>query len=365
MRRYHFLPFVLLILFISPVWADDATEAAATSNITFEMTPELIMQDETLTINRLPSHLFGEEQFSIHVDFHFKNTSDHNVTRTIAFALPPVQCRDDINTMWGGLENTDQKNTGLKDFTTTINGHPLVYTKRVEAMLGQQNITNLLTMLKIPLNPCQIHSTPDGDPDPRFSTDLMKYHLLTENNEPAWSENIYFEWQQVFPARQVVHIQHHYTPVSGESVPAPRSIKDLNDWFTGNSPPMYSVWNKNPDTLAKNYPDIIHKDNYAQDNQLRLCLIPEWIRYRLTTGAYWKKGIGLFKLVIIDGQNKPFAVNEFYKKDDQAQTFINGNTMTFSIKNFIPTQDLLVLFLSVPKMMKNSEVCPSIGSPSN
>ena len=171
MRWRNYLILLLPVLLMSPVLADDATEAAATSNIIFEPAPELIMQDETLTISRLPSSHFGEEKFSIDVDFHFKNISDHDVTRKIAFVLPPVQCREDINSMWGGLDNNsgiDQQNGGLKDFTTTINGKPLVYAKRIEAMLGQKRITSLLSTLNIPLNPCQIHSTADNH-DPRYS----------------------------------------------------------------------------------------------------------------------------------------------------------------------------------------------------
>lgn len=364
MRLFNLAILFLFVLFVSPVFADDATEAAATNNIIFEKTPELVMEKEILTIKRFPGNRFGEEKFSIDVDFHFKNKSNHDVTRKIAFVFPPVVCREEMNSMWGGLDNTDsanQQNTGLKDFTGTVDGKTIVFTKRVEAMLGGKRITDLLTKLGIPLNPCLIHMTNEGKPDPRFSADLEKYQLLTPNNEPAWSENIYFEWEQVFPAGKVINIHHHYTPVIGLSVPSPRTLADLNDMFLKNVPAFSPIWNRSPDLLAKSNPYIVNhnKQLYPNENQLRLCLIPEWVRYRLTTGAYWNGGIGLFKLIINDVEGAPFAVNKFYKNSDQVKTSLSGNNMTFLIKNFIPTKDLLVLFLSIPSTEENLQSCPN------
>ncbi|MHB1947786.1 MAG: DUF4424 family protein [Gammaproteobacteria bacterium] len=344
------LLFLLLISSIFPAWADDTVEAAATGNIIFEKTPELIMQDELLTISKSASKNINEEKFSIDVDFHFKNISDHDVTRKIAFVLPSVRCQMDENTLWRGL---DSDGNGLKDFTTTVNNKSQSFTTRTEAVLGQRNITDLLTKLQIPLNPCKIQTTDNNQPDPRYSLNLKKYHLLTETNEAAWSENIYFEWTQTFPAGKVINIHHHYTPVIGESVPSPRTLDDLNDYFIKNTPPLKPVWNRNPITLIHTNPSM----TIANNNQKRLCVMPKWVKYHLTTGANWNGGIGVFKLIIKDDTRAPFAVNEFYKNNNGMQTSINENAMTFTIKNFIPTQDLFVLFLSIPKSPAELQAC--------
>lgn len=358
----NILKFLLFFSLISPSWADDAVEAAATGTIVFEKAAEIIMQDETLTISRAASKNFGEENFSIDVDFHFKNISDHDVTRKIAFVLPPVQCRMDENSMWEGLDyhdNTQTLNKGLKDFTTTVDNQPQVFTIRTEAMLGEKNITNLLKKLQIPLNPCKVQMTAAGKPDPRYSADLQKYHLLTLSNEAAWSENIYFEWTQLFPAGKVINIHHHYTPIIGEAVPGLRTMEELNSWFTGETPPLYPIWNRNPATLSDSNPSIIYNkiDETNGDGHMRFCIIPEWVRYHLTTGAYWNGGIGLFKLIIKDEVGAPFAVNQFYKGNDSVQTSMDAHTMSFIIKNFVPAQNLLILFLSLPQSTENFKSC--------
>lgn len=351
------LKVLFLISFIPATWADDAIEASATSNIIFEKAPELIMQDETLTITKSASKTLGEEQVGIDVDFHFKNTSDHDVTRKIAFVLPPVLCREDTRSSWGGLDSNDANLTydhGLKDFTTTVDDKSQSFTTRTEAMFGKRNITELLTKLKIPLNPCKIQMTNEGKPDPKYSVDLQKHHLLTEANEAAWSENIYFEWTQTFPAEKVINIHHHYTTVTGGAVLAPRTIEELNDEFTKNIPPLNPIWNRSPETLSHSNPSIIKTNG---DNSKRFCGMPKWVQYHLMTGANWNGGIGTFKLIIKDDAGAPFAVNEFYKNDNAVHTSINGNVMTFTIKNFVPTQNLLVQFLSLPQSSEDLQAC--------
>ncbi|MFN7096910.1 MAG: DUF4424 family protein, partial [Gammaproteobacteria bacterium] len=294
--------FALLFLVSAvPAWADDAVEAAATGNIMFEKTPDIMMQDETLTISKSAAANLGEDKFSVDVDFHFKNTSNHDITRKIAFVLPPVQCSMEFNSMWAGLDlkTPDQaNNNGLKDFITTVNGKSQPFTTRSVAMMKQNNITALLNKLQIPLNPCKVQTAPDGSPNPKYGSNLQKYHLMTEDNEPAWSENIYFEWEQRFPAGQSIDIHHHYTPVIGAAVPSPRSLNELNTWFSGNLPPFAPIWSQPLAALNDIKPSLIYTKNdlAPNNNQPRYCVMPEWVRYKLTTGAYWHGGIKTFKL---------------------------------------------------------------------
>lgn len=359
MKRILLALFIILSM-ISCAWADDAVEAPVIGNIVFEKAPELLMQDETLTISKSAGKKLGEESYTIDVDFHIKNTSSHDVTRKIAFVLPPIQCRMDANSTWQGVDSTDaydmQKHI-LKDFTTTINGTFQAYTTRTEAMLNQKNITDLLSKLNIPLNPCKI-LTVDGNVDPKYKNDLVKHHLLTESNEAAWSENVYFEWTQNFPAGQVINIHHHYTPTTGGAVLNPRTVQEINDEFTRHVPPLKPIWNHNPESLSQSNPAIMVTDSTLDvgKKQTRFCVMPIWIQYHLTTGAIWNKGIGIFKLIISDDSNAPFAVNQFYKNEN-AKVVINGNSVTFTIENFIPTQNLLVQFLSLPQSAEDFQAC--------
>lgn len=353
---------LVVIIFFPSAWANDSVEAAATGNIVFEKIPELIIQDETLTITKSASKNLGNEVFSIDVDFHFKNISDHEVTRKIAFVLPPVQCRMNENSMWRGLDfddNDEIQNKALKDFITTVDGQPQSYTTRTEAVLGQRHITDLLTKLHIPLNPCKIKTTMDGKPDPRYSVELKKHQLLTETNDAAWSENIYFEWTQTFPAGKTINIHHHYTPVIGASVLSPRTVEELNDQFTKSTPAQTPIWNRSPTILAQSNPSIVYTktDLDRNGNQQRFCIMPKWIQYHLKSGANWNGGIGTFKLVIKDEANAPFAVNKFYKNNNDMQISKDGNTMSFILKNFIPTENLFILFVVLPQSKEDLQAC--------
>src|SRR4029079_5981496 len=113
------LTFIVLIVLLLPIsWADDAVEALAPTTMMFEKSKDIQMVDETLTITH-NSKSFNDQDFSVDVDFHFKNTSAQDITRKMAFALPPVRCNMEVNAMWEGLDGKDPYEKGLKDFTVT------------------------------------------------------------------------------------------------------------------------------------------------------------------------------------------------------------------------------------------------------
>jgi len=353
------LAFLILLstTFITSSWADDSVDAALAGGIVLSKSPEIAMQDETLTITKFPSKDINQGKFGIDVDFHFKNTSKQDLVRKIAFVLPPVDCHIDTVTMWRGLENTDSEmnNNGLKDFTVTVNDQTQHYTVRREAMMGNRNITDLLTTLKIPLNPCQIKIETDNYPDKKYRNALQQNHLLDSTNSPAWSEHIYFEWLQKFPSNKIVHIQHHYTPVNGQSVTVPYTISDLTQRYSSQSSAQHLMWLRDPSTLTTTNPMIVNHN--SDDHQIRFCLSPMWLDYQLTTGANWQKGIGLFKLIIKDENGATFAVNKFYKDTDQVQKTIQDNTMIFIARNFIPQKNLFVMFLALPQTRQDLQIC--------
>lgn len=346
---------ILIIVFfaVSAAYADDAVEAVAPGDIVFEKTPNILMLDETLTITKL-SNKFSANDFYIDVNFHFKNISNKDITRKIAFALPPVICNDESHSMWEGMDSPDNVyEKGLKDYAVFVNGNKITYTQRALANIGQKNITSLLSRLHLPLNPCQIKLTKEGKLDPKYADVLTNNHLITADNMPIWSENIYFEWMQTFPAGKIIEISHRYTPVIGTTVPAPQTINNLNRYFIDRTPRLSPLWNRDPISLVQTNPDLVYKTT----NEPRLCLVPSWVLYRLTTGAYWNSGIGKFKLIVIDKAGAPFAVNKFYGATDKVQTITTNDQMSFTINHFIPKQDLLILFLALPKTNEDLKMC--------
>lgn len=360
--RTNLILLILLSTLFTSAFADDAVEAVAPGEITFEKAPDIIMQDETLTITKLSKNFTGKD-FKIDVDFHFQNNSTEDIERKIAFVLPPILCNEENHSMWQGLNSDDVYQKGFKDFSVVVDGKKINFTQRVTTKLGNQNITSLLQQLHVPLNPCQIKFTKEGKLDPKYAATLASNHLLGANGSPAWSENIYFEWAQVFPARKVLEISHHYTPVNGAMVPSPQTVNEINRFFTDRTPPYTPVWNRDPSILAQSNPELVYKPPVDFSNspsgvkESRFCIIPSWILYHLTTGAYWNGGIGKFHLVIIDLAGGPVAVNTFYGDKDVVETTISKNRMSFTINHFIPTKDLMVLYLSLPKTSEDLKTC--------
>lgn len=343
--------FLLILSLISiPVYADDAVEALA-PNIMFETTNDLIMQDETLTITKMSQSFTEQQLFMVDVDFHIKNTSDKDITRKIAFALPPVVCNEEMHSTWSGLDDNNPEDKSLKDFSVKVDGSAVEFTKRVEAMRGNKIITDQLKQLGLPINPCTLRPDANGNYPAQFQTALKKSNLL-ENNDPVWRENIYFEWEQTFPAGKVINIHHRYTPVAGASVLALRSSNEINSHYSEDITTNY-LWSRNLTTLSESNPTIVTKDN----NEQKFCVSPSWVIYNLTTGAQWKGGIGDFKLIIKDESGSPFAVNEFYTASDAVQTFMTKTTMTISINDFVPKTNLLVLFLNIPTSATDIKSC--------
>lgn len=344
--------FLISSLAVSGVlYADDAVEAVATQDLTFEKPDNLIMKTEKLTISNLGKG-FYDRKFLVDVDFNFINTSNQAITRKIAFILPPVQCKAELNSMWNGLESEDQHNTALNDFTLTVDGKPTAFTQRTEAKLNNQNITALLKELNIPLNPCLIKFADDGYPDKQYRDVLIKHHLLDQNHFPLWVENIYFEWTQTFPANQLVNIHHQYTPVAGSSVPSSYTKEMLTQWVAYPDKSAKLIWSKNLEALA---------DAKSKSSEMRYCVVPSWVAYHLSTVALWKGGVGRFELIIKDTSGGIFAVNNFAEqRDDQLiRKQLKPDETSFTIDNLTSAKDVKVLFLAVPQTAEDGQYCQS------
>jgi len=353
---------ILLISSTELALAEDIVQATISNGLKLIKTPELIMQSEMLNITKSANKGFQKSQYSIQADFKIENTSDHAISREIAFALPPVWCNSRHNSLWGGLDkkSSDDKEliNGYKDYALLVNGKKASFTIQSTALLKNKEITASLKKLSLPQNPCLVPVDHNGVPIKKLLTELQKNHLVNEWNEPAWTQKISFSWYQIFPAHQVVTIQHRYTPIQGRTVPVHYSVADLNNWFTRELPPVKPLWSRSPVTLEQSDPVITKTiERYDQPkNTLGYCVAPTWLRYHLTTGAYWSEEIRHFKLGITDLAGAPFAVNQFFKKDT-ATIAVTGNTLTVTLENFTPQQDLLILFLELPKGADDFHIC--------
>lgn len=145
--------------------------------------------------------------------------------------------------------------------------------------------------------------------------------------------HVNFHWKQKFPAGKIVTVSHEYQSSGGFIIPS--------------YPP-------NADKAARSFVDDYRKSNEWQSNIKDYCIEPklnEWIfqhglwvdqvHYILTTGANWKAPIQHFKLTIkkeTPAQKVSLCTDNIKKLDD--------TTFQLEQDNFLPTQDLKVLFIN-------------------
>ena len=160
-------------------------------------------------------------------------------------------------------------------------------------------------------------------------TTPVEHELKIDNNVA----HVTYHWKQKFPAGKTVTVSHEYQPSGGFITPSyladgDKSHKNFVDEY------------KN----GKEWQNVIR--NYCIEPKLN-----EWtfqhgisvsqVHYILTTGANWKAPIQHFKLTIKKDtpEQKVSLCADDIKK-------IDSSTFQLEKNNFLPTQDLRVLFIN-------------------
>jgi hypothetical protein len=149
---------------------------------------------------------------------------------------------------------------------------------------------------------------------------------------PHWTLKTTYYWEQVFPARKTLHVEHSYKPsvgsTSGTGVEA--------DWFRKSK--EYAAYDKDycldPDFMAA----VDRTKKQVGPNAQAYW--EKRIAYVLKTGANWKEPIGAFHLTVDKG-----------RPDNLISFCMKGVTKTGPTRfearrtNFTPTRDLSILIL--------------------
>jgi hypothetical protein len=288
------LAFLLLLLcqFGSglPARADDSLATIATSGLRFEKSAEISMEYEELYIS--PER--------IRVKFEFKNQSDHDIDGTVAFPLPTLD--------------------------------PDQYAIRFVKEDGQTAQNPLGFELKV-------------------NGKIRSFEMKTEKTKSGAYEVRYF-WKQHFPKGELVTIEHSYKSGAGSA--------SLSPWAHDN----YKSNAKEPN------PESEMRARYCADSQflnavkalfkkaLRNSDFSSFIKptndmiwdrsfdveYILKTGANWKGPIKRFELILDKGE-KDSLVSLCWSDLNKA----SPTRFVWEKKDFVPTRDLKILFVSAPK----------------
>src|SRR5665213_226780 len=186
---------------------DGAASIAAGGVILMKREPRIIMAKEVLSIS--PHRVL--------VDYDFRNDSDQDITTEVAFPIPAYTV-DDSGMVGYRLQ-------GFDDFKLWIDDTPARYSTDVRALVGKQDVTATLHMLRIDAASFG-HFTTDNDHESQIDklSAAQRNRLIALKaidskfrNQPLWRIEKKYHWTQTFPAHSTIHVRHEYTPVLGNS----------------------------------------------------------------------------------------------------------------------------------------------------
>lgn len=312
----------LIVLVAFQTQANDSTGFVATGGVQYLKNKDIQMYSEDLLISKK----------MIKVDYQFKNLTAKDITETILFPLPVVDSFTDSD-----FADTAQL---IKSFKVGVDGKPIQTETHIRSFMPPLNKDGSINWdaqqidVTTELKACGFSDkelkTPWTHKSQRtVSTEKFlacknpKIQSLlkgtTDYDEVNWSSQIIYSWKQTFKANAITRVQHQYSPLIGGSV-------------------GFSA-------------DYEGKD-YCMDQSFKAGLkkaqsenVPySALGYILTTGANWAKPIQDFKLTIERDANE--LVSFCWK--GKVQKF---SPTRFQIleKNFIPKQDLKIIFVKKSK----------------
>lgn len=263
------------------------------------------------------------------------NSLSYSLLAGLCFSLP-VQANDSTAAMGtGGLVFTQSEHIVMAEEDLFVSQKKV----RVQYRFTNTSSRDITTRVAFPLPDLPIGA--DGSPldyqdESELPKDLniLKFSVVVNGKaQPFKTEHkkrqedgitlhtLTHHWQQTFPAGKTISVSHEYVPALGGSV---------GYGMQGEETGRYCI-----DPELQRWVDKKIKDHWE---------IPTTtLHYILTTGANWKGPIGKFRLTLKKSDPKEklsFCGTGVKKIDDR--TFVMEKT------NFVPKQDLHVIYLREP-----------------
>jgi Domain of unknown function (DUF4424) len=275
--------------FAAPALANDSTGYLAAGGLVLTRTPDIEMRSEDLYVS----------EKEIRVRYRFFNTSKADIKTLVAFPIPDLPPLNDNDY---ALPGSDPVN--FLGFETKVDGKPVANGIEQRAEADGSDCTGLLKSLNVPLSPVQegtrnalnalgaeqkaklVKAGIAREEEADYGKGMKKYLV------PAWTLKSTFHWEQVFPARKELFVEHRYTPSVGGNVGfLINGDGKFNAGILAEYKTRYCV---DSDFLAA----VRRAQKAAGENRL----LPETqLEYVLVTGANWAGPIKDFRLVADKG----------------------------------------------------------------
>lgn len=226
-----------------------------------------------------------------------------------------------------GVPAPDSEN--FLDFVTFVDGQRVQADVELRAILRDADITETLRRIGVPLNPLEASDAITIARDDILDQ-MRQSNLLNEDNQPMWSLQIKYYWQQTFPRGRTTDIRHRYRPIAGGA-----AVTGVHQITTNSySKEFYRKFCIEPsfvDTVKRSMKPGEDYPPFGETN----------IEYILTTGANWAAPIRRFRLVVDKGA--PDNIVSFCGNNVRK---IGPTKFEMVVTDYVPKQDLNVLILS-------------------
>lgn len=339
------------------VSANDSKVTVTQEGINYEKSEDIELRSENLEISLS----------EIKVDYEFYNKSSKEKILTVGFPLPPspfnLERKWDVFPEWDELywsyATHDPKSYAFTtplynrlshapfvNFKNWVNGVEISVDSHLRVFRGQKDFKETLIKYNIPLSVTYLNGFEEQGAlqrTPYYQKVLKKLKLLDDKGRADFQTQTIYTWKTEFAPRKITKTRHSYKPDVGFfSFSYEKNPKGLREVST-------SYWEPYKTQALKNYKKLSLKDQKKIMAYLKAVESKEYsylhvfeIRYILKTARNWKGPIQSFKLKIKVPQDRDAFVLGI------GPLKRNGEFLTFESKNFIPQEDLSILFIERP-----------------
>jgi hypothetical protein len=260
----------------TPAAANDSTAEHEAGGLVLTRTADIDMVSEDLFVSA------GE----VRVRYVFRNPSPKAIQTVVAFPMPDR----DLN------EEREMDVAYPSGFETRVDGRPVTMKVERKAMVDGVDHSALLRSLGLATDS---DSEALGRLKPADKKRLVRLGLAALDQssgqesetylEPIWTVRESWFWEQSFPPRRDLVVEHRYVPGTGGSVDAALGYPEFRSSPDGRA--MIRDYCVDPAFLAGL--DRLRRRSPATPEQR--------IGYILTTGGNWRSPIGRFRLVVDKG----------------------------------------------------------------
>lgn len=308
-----------LFLSCTTAFANDSIGRVAAGGIHFQKSQDIRLLKEDLYISTS----------LIRVGYRFRNESDRNVHTTVVFPMPryswnPGELADDMN------------NRPLEDFSVRVDGQAI--TPQFDRRALAQDVDVTADLQDIGLSDTQIFKTfaecLDQDDYESFCG-VSKQQEAALQKIGAWEVEETAYWQQDFPPRKTIKVQHEYPPFTGEYYDyVYQQGKFENDEFNGPDDACLDDGTRN--ALMRKARELVRQG--AKTVRINV----KEVEYILGTGRNWKGPISHFTLHIEKDSPHQIVSLCFPGKPRR----ISPTLLEFRQQDYIPQDKVIVYFFT-------------------